>query len=117
MDLAHRVGELADDQVLGLLGADAAGHEAEDVHGAGPLHRRDLDALVTDHHRIAGVHLGDRDTPRPRVADDDGAVHLDVLDLEPAVSEPHAGGLVAGAVEGVGEDAVAGRGFGRRRRR
>ena len=56
-------------------------------------------------HLALDVDLADR----PAVADEQPAVHLGVLHVDPVAAHPHLGREVGGAVEALGQDAVGGR--------
>ena len=111
LGLAHAVGDLADQHGLRLLAGDVGLHEAErrprPWSSTGTV---DLDAGGAADDLHAGLHVGHRQrVDAQRVAgalDDQAAVHLGVLDADPAAVEADPGLEVGGGVEAVGEDAV-----------
>ncbi len=83
-DRAHLVGDLLHQQRLRLLAGDVGRHERERLARAlRPLRRSDLDPETTHHDLHAGLDVCHRDRPGAAVADDDPAVHLRPLDLDP----------------------------------
>ena len=101
---------------LGLLAGDGAGHELEQVLAGGAVGREDAQPLPADDDRSplrtsvigmqrAGVALG---------IDEDAAVHLLVVHVDPVAVQADLGAVVGGAVEALGEGAVD---VGRRRSR
>ena len=94
-------------QRLRLLRGDVGVHELEVAHVAGALGRMDTHAVLADDDAIAGMYAVHRHRAHRRVADDDGAVHLGVLDRVPAAVDAHVGREVGRRVEAGGQHAVA----------
>ena len=105
--LPHLRGDLGDQELLGLLGRDLAGHEGEDLGLARALQRHHPHARVADHHAHARARFVEGDAARAALGlvDGDRAVHLLLLHGQPLASDQHIGGQVGGRVEALGVDA------------
>jgi hypothetical protein len=116
LDLAHLLGDLVDDEGLRLLAGHLGLHEREPRAGPPCRGQGDADAGRAAHQVRPGTDVAHRDGPhRADLAvsgvqvgvHDDAAVHLGVLHLDPALTEPDRGRQVGRGVEVRGEDAVA----------
>ena len=106
--LANGVDYASDADRLGLFAGDGRVHEAEHADFSRALDRQYANARVTDHDRHADQHVGHGDTSGARAVpiDQDSAVHLLIVDVDPAAAQAGLCGLVGGAVEVVGKRAV-----------
>ena len=120
LDLPHPLGDLVDEQRLRLLAGDGGGHEAEVLLLAARRRRRHLhaDAVRAADDRLARLHVADRHVPHHLAAvlllDDQSAVHLGAVHVQPLPVQPDEGVEVRRRVEVVREDAVGQGGAGRR---
>ena len=108
--VAHLVGDLTHLQGLRLLARDHRVHELEHRLGLRPRRRGDddLHPEESDDDRLTLKHVRHRHRRHVTVADDQAAVHLGILYLNPLPGDPDEGLEVRARVESFGEHAVHG---------
>src|SRR5262245_17278638 len=91
--LFHRFRDPSDQQPLRLLRRDSAGHEFECLAWHFSLDRKNLDTAISNHDEIALLDAmnGNTLSPHRRQIDSDTAIHLDELDINPAVIHSYGG--------------------------
>src|SRR6185437_15088268 len=104
----HRRGNLAHGDTLGLFAGNRTGHELEQVRSCHRLRREDAQTLATDDEMIAETHLrhGNAASGRALGIDEDAAVHLLILHVNPFAAKPYLCAVIGGAVEVLGEGAI-----------
>src|SRR5438105_5633091 len=101
------VGDLADEKILGLLRRDLRRHELEGggapgaLEGLHPHAVEPYDDVVAGPHPVHGLGADPR-----RVANDQRAVHLRVLDVDPVTTQANLCREVGRRVEALGKNAV-----------
>src|SRR5262245_31103116 len=87
----HRFGNPTDQQSFRLLRRDSAGHEFECFTWHLSLDRENLDTSISSHDYIALLDAmnGNTLSPHRRQIDSDTAIHLNQLDVNPAVIHPY----------------------------
>ena len=106
----HRLGDLSNEQTLGLLGRHRARHELKWLARHAPLHGHDLHPGMVDHDQVAffhPVHGNGFRTAALRVYPD-GAVHLGMLHLDPLFVEANQSREIRRGVKMVGKNSVGG---------
>ena len=100
-----RVDHAPDADRLGLLARNGRAHEAEHADFTRPFDRQHAHPRMADHDRHADRHVAHRNAARlaAGAVDDDPAVHLLVVDVDPAAAETDLGRLVGRAVKPFGK--------------
>jgi len=93
LDRMHLLRDLTDQHLLRFFGRDLAPHEAEYLGLARTFERGDAHALVADNDLHARLRVLKRNAPGALslAIHSDRGVHLNLLDLRPAVTEQNLG--------------------------